>query len=108
MYFDNNSIKNQDGYITGTFKEYLTTKTDKNVAYRTIEIAAFCNTNESDGLRKLDYPIIKYYDFKNNQIGEEDIHKTWEKEHSNGHLGITYAEDIESGNVFFETLCSSY
>ena len=110
LYFNPDSVEMQDDYITGTFKQYLINRNEeeikKNIAYKTIETGAFCNVEQEDGVKKLEFPIYKFYDEKGNFISEDNIHKYWRENFPDGHLGVTHPEDEENGDIYFDTLCS--
>lgn len=111
LYFDTKSVKVSDSYVEGTFKQYNLNNdviSGKIYAYKTIWIGAYCNVFLEGGLKKLEYPIYKYYDIKGDLLAEENIHKTWAENYPDGHLGITYAEDIENGKIYFKTLCKYF
>ena len=113
LYFDTKSVENSDGYVQGTFKQYNLKLVRANVtcdkyknkiyAYTIISVGAFCN-EPNNGVKKLDYPIYKFYDINGKLLGEENIHKDWQKEFPSGRLGITYPENIENGNIYYDTL----
>ena len=109
LYFNENSVSIQsDGIVSGDFKEYVYGKLIKNntvVAYKIIENMAFCDIEMQDGVKKMEFPIEKYYDINDNFIGEYNIHTIWAKEYPGGHLGITHPEDETNGDIYFNTLC---
>ncbi len=108
FYFDTNSTDKQYGdYITGYFKQTNVNETIKRrqVAYTKIWIGAYCDIDNQNGIKKLEYPIYWYYDKKNKLIKEDNIHKDWKKQFPGGHLGIMHAEDDDFGELYFNTLC---
>ena len=110
LYFDPNSVEIQDTYIKGTFKQYLINRKEeeikKNVVYKTIETGAFCDVEQENGVKKLEFPIYKFYDEKGKFISEDNIHTYWREHYPDGHLGVTHPNEEENGDIYFDTLCS--
>ena len=68
LYFNINSFSANDGFNKGIFIEYFPqsiTKFGKSVKYKSIQVSAFCNIQENGGIKKIDYPIYKFYDIMN-------------------------------------------
>lgn len=111
LYFDKKSIKIQQDYIEGTFKQYnynQEKQDGKIYTYKTIWTGAYCDMELQGRIKKLEYPIYKFYDDNGNLLSEDNIHKTWAENYPDGHLGIAHAEDIENGRIFFKTLCKNF
>lgn len=111
IYIDLNSVYAQSDYISGTFKgipKKEITIYEQTVGYYTLRTAASCNLDLQDGIKKLEYPIVKYYDKDNKFITEDNIHRYWNVHYPGGHLGITHPDELDNGDLFFDTLCSYY
>lgn len=111
LYFDTNSLEINGDTAGGNFKEYfISQKAEKypDAHYQIISTAAYCDIEIQDGIRKLEFPIYKYYDKNDKFLGENNIHEYWHKNYPDGHLGITWAEDEINGNIYFDTLCKKY
>lgn len=100
LYFDKNSFK---------FKEYSTSsyrfEKNKNAAYQIIETGAYCDIENQDGVKKLEFPVYTFYDENNKFLSKDDIHEYWAKNYPDGHLGVTHPEDERNGDIYFDTLC---
>lgn len=111
IYIDLNSVYAQSDYISGMFKEIPKKETsiyEHPVGYYTLRTAASCNLDLQDGIKKLEYPIVKYYDKNNKFITEDNIHRYWNVHYPGGHIGITHPEDLDNGDLYFDTLCEYY
>lgn len=111
IYFDTNSItKLDDGFISGEFKKYYLMKNDvinkKIVAYSIIKTAALCDDDSNDDIKKLKYPIYRYYDADNNFISEKNIHRDWRKIYPSEQISVIDSKDEPDGALYFHTLCS--
>ncbi len=112
LYFDQGAINIQTDLIGGVFKEYNYNNdksyNEKNYAYKTIQTMAYCDIVLQGGIKKIEFPIFKYYDKNNKLVDEYNIHEIWRKEYPDGHLGITHPEDEPNGEIYFNTLCKYY
>ncbi|MBR1626936.1 MAG: hypothetical protein IJ681_07315 [Bacteroidales bacterium] len=112
LYFDTESLNIQTDLIGGVFKEYNYNNdksyNEKNYAYKTIKTMAYCDIELQGGIKKLEFPIFKYYDENNKLVDEYSIHEIWRKEYPDGHLGITHPEDEPNGEIYFNNLCKYY
>lgn len=111
LFFDTNSVKTQSDYIEGVFKQnYQDNDTgyDEKYAYKTIWTGAYCDIKLQGGVKKLEYPIYKYYDIDGSLLYENNIHKAWAEQYPDGHLGIMHTEDDENGEIYFKTLCKYF
>lgn len=111
LYFDTKSVKMCGDYVEGIFKQYNINNEIQNgkiYSYAIIWVGAFCDIKLQDGLKKLDFPIYKYYDSNGNLLLEDNIHKAWAENYPDGHLGITYPEDVENGDIYFKVLSKYY
>ncbi len=111
LYFDEKSVKIQQDYIEGIFKQYNYDQAKQNgeiYTYKTIWTGAYCDVKLQGGIKKLEYPIYKFYDDKGNLLSEDNIHKTWAENYTDGHLGVTHPEDVENGRIYFKTLCQYF
>lgn len=111
LFFVEKSIKIQQDYVEGTFKQYnhSNDKQDGKIyAYKTIWTGAYCDIKLQGGVKKLEYPIYKYYDSDGNLLSEDNIHEAWAENYPDGHLGVTHPEDVENGKIYFKTLCKYF